>query len=325
MTAVKFITTHPKGNAVQEHSVPYPNEHIAELRGLTKLQALYALGKPNLSLLVVVTAVLGFFLALSRQPEGHGMWLRATMLAVGTGLTAMGACAANMYREREVDGLMHRTRNRPLPSGQVQGWEALVYASLCFATGCGLLLVFTGPIPALLSLFTLVVYVFVYTPAKRRGPVAVWIGAIPGAVPPLMGWAAVTGRLDGAAFALFGLMFTWQFPHFLALAYMYRDDYARGGFRFLPRDKIEETTGKYIGLGTVAVMVSSIVPWLYGLTGWLYLIISLAAGGHFLWVAYGPVKKLSLSTARRTFLTSLGYLPVLLIAIIVDRMVASIH
>lgn len=283
-----------------------------------KALALYALGKPNLSRLVVVTAVIGYLLAAS-TPGGALRWLEAVMLVLGTGLTAMGACAANMCREAEVDARMHRTRSRPLPSGRVEDTEAFAYALLTSLVGFSLLYAFCGPIPAVLSAFTILVYAFVYTPSKLRGPISVWIGAVPGAIPPLMGWATATGGLELGAFALFALMFTWQFPHFLALAYVYREDYARAGFRFLPERDRERRTGRAIGLGAVVTVAASGAPWLLGLTGVVYAVVAAAAGAHLLRACLGAARALEGRSARRAFVASIVYLPVLLVAIVLDR------
>lgn len=292
---------------------------FAEAR--TKAKALWELGKPNLSLLVVVTAVIGSFLASSAHPDrGHG--LQAFMLVVGTALTAMGACTANMCREAEIDALMHRTRNRPIPSGRVQDTEAFAWGLWTFLFGFALLYVFTGPLPAFLSAITTAIYAFVYTPSKRVGPISVWIGAIPGAIPPLMGWATVTGGLELGAFALFALMFTWQFPHFLALAFMYREDYARGGFRFLPETDTARKTGAHIGWGTVAVFVASLAPAALGLTGPLYLVVAALAGVGFMYKGWLAARGLTLKTARGAFFASIIYLPILLVAIVGDRLLA---
>lgn len=290
---------------------------IAEARA--KLRSMWELGKPNLSLLVVVTAVIGSFLASTAYPD-EASWLEAFMLVVGTALTAMGACTANMYREAEIDARMNRTRGRPIPSGRVQETEAFAWGLGTFLIGFAFLYVFTGPLPALLSLVTTLIYAFVYTPAKRIGPISVWIGAIPGAIPPLMGWATVTGRLDLGAFALFGLMFTWQFPHFLALAYMYREDYARGGFRFLPEEDTARRTGAHIGWGTVAVFVSSLAPAALGLTGPVYLLVAVLAGLGFMVRGLQAARNLTVKTARGAFFASIIYLPVLLVAIVIDRL-----
>lgn len=242
------------------------------------------------------------------------------MLVFGTSLTAMGACAANMCREAEIDAQMVRTRSRPLPSGRVKDTEAFAWALGTFLIGFAFLYVFTGPLPAFLSLATILLYAFVYTPAKRVGPVSIWIGALPGAIPPLMGWSAVTGGLEPGAFALFALMCTWQFPHFLALAYMYRDDYARGGFRFLPEVDTEARTGRHIGLGAAATLGASLLPSLLGLTGPAYLIAAVGAGLFFGLRCLRAARRLTAKSARGAFFASIIYLPVLLVAIVVDRL-----
>lgn len=280
-----------------------------------RLRAFYELGKPNLSALVVVTAVLG-----------HGMASRATgqplalapllYLVLGTAMTSMGACALNMYLERDLDAEMTRTRKRPLPSGRLVPEEALFYALFIFSWGFAHLAVFCGPVVAGLSLMTALVYSFVYTPLKRRGPVSVWVGAVPGAVPPLMGWASVTGSLDPAAMALFAVLFAWQFPHFLALAFVYRQDYLRAGFRFLPRS--ERLTGFSIGIGAVIVLLVSLVPYALGLVSVVYLVGAGLLGLGFVAFALPNVAQLTPRRARRTFLASIVYLPLLLFLLGLD-------
>lgn len=306
-------------------SQPAPSPALADappLGLMAKLRALRELGKPNLSLLVVVTAVFGFFVATSNEQAVDPLsWLHAAMLVIGTGLTAMGACAANMCSEHELDALMHRTRGRPLPSGRVTEEEAFAFAIGSFLVGFSLLYAFCGPIPAVLSLATTAIYAFVYTPSKRHGPISVWIGAIPGAIPPLMGWTTVTGRIDLGGMALFALLFTWQFPHFLALAYMYREDYARGGFRFLSKHDTEQRTGRAIGIGAVATVLASLAPWWLGLTSLTYFVIASLAGAHLLRASFGAARDLTAKTARRAFFSTIIYLPVLLLATVLDRLV----
>ncbi len=287
--------------------------------GFARLRALHELGKPNLSLMVVVTAVIGFFLAGPVSADRPVGWLQGLMLVAGTALTAFGACAANMVRERDIDARMVRTRGRPLPAGRVQKEEALAYALGTTALGFALLYVFTGPIPAWLSLGTTALYVFVYTPSKLRGPVSVWIGAVPGAIPPVMGWATVTQDVGPGAMALFALLFTWQFPHFLALAYMYRADYARAGFRFLPEVDTERRTGRHIGIGAAATVTASLSPFALGLTGPVYLGLAVLAGAAFLRPTLIAAGRLEAKTARRAFVASIIYLPVLLLSLVVDR------
>ncbi len=283
----------------------------------TRARAFYELSKPNLSFLVVVTGVLGSYLASSGL--GSIDAFRVLHLMIGMMLTASGACAVNMYVERDLDVLMRRTRNRPIPSGKVTAKEALIFAVATFTIGFVELFIFTGWIPALLSLFTLLVYVFVYTPMKRRGPIAIAIGAIPGAVPPVMGWAAVRGDIGAGGIALFAILFLWQFPHFLALAFMYRDDYARAGFRFLPQKHI----GFTIAFGSVLVVLASLAPYLMGLAGLVYLIGAVMIGVGFIIPCVRAWLDLTAARARGAFIASVTWLPALLALMLLDRVIQS--
>ena len=292
---------------------------LGELSAMVlKTQSMYRLGKPNLTILVVVTAILGFYLALI--PGAPVPWLRVFFLVIGTALTSSGACAWNMMREADVDALMHRTRGRPIPSGQVNEMEAFGYVLLTSLLGLSFLYVFCGPLPTLLSLATTVLYVFVYTPSKAWGAVSIWIGAIPGAVPPVMGWATVRGEIGLAGLSLFLLLFTWQFPHFLALAYIFKEDYLRGGFCFLPKENTEKKTGLHIAIGTVAVLISSIFPFWLGLTGYVYLVGVLLIGGFFCFRGLQAAQELTRKTARNAFFGSIIYLPILLLLMTIDRL-----
>ena len=291
----------------------------ASSQGVASARDLYALAKPNLSLLIVVTAVLGFCLGAS---DGQLSWLKLTMLVVGTGLTSAGACALNMFIERDIDARMPRTRKRPIPSGRVTPESALFFALITFSWGFGTLATFCGPVPALLSLFTGAVYAFVYTPLKRHGPVSIWVGAIPGAIPPMIGWSAATGSLDWGAASLFLVLFAWQFPHFIALAFMYREDYRRAGFRFVPSgERPGRSAGRQIAVGAVALVATSVLPYALGLVGIVYLVGVLAAGAWFLKVSLQGALELTGKKARRVFLASIIYQPVLLALLVVDRLV----
>jgi heme o synthase len=284
---------------------------------LARTRAFYELAKPNLSGLVVITGIFGFYLASSGLASIDGF--RFLHLVIGMALTAAGACAANMYIERGLDAIMVRTRHRPIPSGRVSPREALIFSIAAFAIGFGELWIFCGAIPALLSLFTLAVYAFVYTPMKKRGPIAIAIGAIPGAIPPVMGWAAVRGELGVGGLSLFAVLFLWQFPHFLALAFMYRDDYARAGFRFLP----EPHTGLAIAVGAALTVVASAGPFMLGLAGWVYLIGAVASGAFFFAICLRAALELSAARARSAFLASVTYLPALLALMLLDRVIGA--
>ncbi len=279
---------------------------------------LYALAKPNLTMLVVITAVLGFGLGVR---DGSMHWLRLIMVVIGTGLTSAGACALNMFIERDIDARMPRTRKRPIPSGRVTPEAALFFALITFSWGFGALAAFCGPLPALLALVTGVIYAFAYTPLKRYGPVSVWVGAIPGAIPPLIGWSAATGSLDWGGVSLFAVLFCWQFPHFLALAYLYREDYRRAGFRFLPSEATARRTGTHILMGAAALAGASLLPYALGLVEAIYLVGVGLAGVWFVKVCLPAAADLTGKSARRVFLASIVYQPVLLTLLVVDRLI----
>ena len=283
-----------------------------------RAQALYELSKPNLTGLVVVTSVLGFYLGLEPgTPLASVDWVKLVYLMMGTALTSAGACALNMYIERDLDARMRRTQQRPIPSGRLSADQALAFALIVFAWGFFDLLIFCGPYPALLALLTGLIYGFVYTPLKRRGPISIWVGAVPGAIPPVMGWAAVQGGLGLGGLSLFAVLFVWQFPHFLALAYMYREDYARAGFRFLPDD--DRKTGLHIVLGCAALLAASVLPAALGLVGRVYLVGALAFGVAFLAVGLQVLGGCTPKRARRVFFASIIYQPALLALLVLDR------
>lgn len=279
---------------------------------------LYLLSKPNLTLLVVITAVLGFGLGVR---DGSMHWLRLIMLVIGTGLTSAGACALNMFIERDIDARMPRTRKRPLPAGRVSPEAALFFALITFSWGFGALAAFCGPLPAVLALLTGAIYAFAYTPLKRQGPVSVWVGAIPGALPPLIGWSAATGSLHWGGISLFAVLFCWQFPHFLALAYLYREDYRRAGFRFLPAEATARRTGVHILVGAAALAGASLLPYALGLVGIIYLVGVGLAGVWFVKVCLRAARELTGKSARRVFLASIVYQPALLALLVVDRLI----
>ncbi len=294
---------------------------VVRLSSAERARAYYELAKPNLSMLVVVTSILGFYLASSAIE--HLDWARLIYLVTGTALTAAGACALNMYIERDIDARMMRTKHRPIPSGRLSAQQALAFSLVVFTWGFLQLLVFCGPYPAFLSLATALIYAFVYTPAKRRGPISIWIGAIPGAIPPVMGWAAVRGEIGWGGLSLFLILFAWQFPHFLALAYMYEEDYRRGGFEFLFADDPDgQKVGRAIAFGTLLVHSASLAPYVLGLVGGVYLVGAILAGAFFVWAGARVAVDSTLPRARQAFFASITYLPVLLASMVLDRLVS---
>jgi protoheme IX farnesyltransferase len=268
-----------------------------------------ALTKPRITLMVVLTALFGFYLA---TPGPVDVALLVNLLA-GTALSCAGAGVLNMAMERRADGAMLRTRNRPVPAGRIPMGTAVSFGGILATAGVALLAVKVNGLTAALSGATLALYLLVYTPLKARTSLCTVIGAIPGALPPVMGWAAARGTLDPGAWALFGVLFFWQLPHFLAIAWMYREDYARAGYPMLPVvDPEGGSTARQVVLQTLALVLISLAPFSLGLAGRTYLAGAAALGAAFL--AFGLAFALvrSRERARRLFLASLAYLPGLL-------------
>jgi protoheme IX farnesyltransferase len=241
-------------------------------------------------------------------------------VAVGTALVAGGAAVLNQVYERETDALMQRTRLRPLPDQRVTPEEARTFGTLLAGAGLVFLSVSANALAALLALVTLVVYLTVYTPMKRRSPLATLIGAVPGALPPLIGWTAASGSLSLGGWALFTIVFLWQIPHFMAIAWLYRDDYARAGFPMLP---VVEPDGRRAGLQAVfyaaALVPASVAPTVVGLTGAAYFWTALVLGVGLLWMAARFALSRTDATARVLFYSSITYLPLIWTAMLLDH------
>jgi protoheme IX farnesyltransferase len=239
---------------------------------------------------------------------------------VGTGLVAAGASALNMLLERRTDGLMHRTQNRPLPAGRLRPTEALAWGAVLTISGIAFLAWRSGPLAALVALLTWASYLFLYTPLKTRTSLSTVVGALPGALPPVIGWAAARGRVDAGAFVLFAILFLWQIPHFLAIAWIYRDDYARGGLPMLPvLDPDGRITGRQAVANSLALLVVSLTPTAAGLAGPVYLAGAIVLGLGFSAVAVWAAAARTLRVARFLFLASLVYLPAVCALLLLDR------
>jgi len=266
------------------------------------------LTKPRITLMVVFTALVGFVTATAAPP-----WTALLLAAlVGTGLVAAGASALNQVMERDTDALMHRTRTRPIPAGRIRPVEASLYGALLTLAGLVLLGALCGPLAALVAFSTWASYLFLYTPLKRRSHLATLVGAVPGALPPVIGWAAASGSLEPGAFILFAIVFLWQIPHFLAIAWLYRDDYERGGLKVLPViDREGKLTGRQAVLHSVALLVVSLAPVAAGLGGALYLAGAVGLGVGLTLAALQLARARSLVAARYLFLASVLYLPAL--------------
>lgn len=267
------------------------------------------LAKARLGALVVLTALVGYVLG-----AGDELSLRIGLAAVlGTALSAFGANILNQWWEVERDRLMHRTRSRPLPAGRVDRRLALVSGLVTALAGLLVLAAGTNLLTTLLSLFVILLYVLVYTPLKVRTPLNTVVGAVCGAVPPMMGWSAATGGLEAGAWILGGLLFVWQIPHFLALAWLYREDYARGGFRMLPSIDLEgRLTGRVAFVWAAALLPVTAALSVAGVTGGVFLAASQVVGVAFLALGWVFLRERSQQSARRLFLASILYLPVVL-------------
>jgi heme o synthase len=277
---------------------------------------LVALTKPRVLVMVLVTTLVGYDVGLT----GSADYLRVIHLLIGTLLAAGGTLALNQYWERDVDARMARTRSRPLPAGRLQPLEALALGAALTLLGTAYLAALVGILVALITAVTSILYLFAYTPLKRRSALCTLVGAVPGALPPVAGWAAARGDVALGAWILFGVLFLWQLPHTLSIARLYRDDYARAGVRVLPViDPDGASTERQMVLACVALLAVSLVPPVIGWTGSTYLGGAVALGLAF--AAVGIVQALAPSprAARRVLLASLLYLPLLLGLLALDK------
>lgn len=282
----------------------------------TKTSDYVALAKPRLNGLVVASALAGYAMAGGDTSDV----LRVCCTLLGTGLVAGGASAFNQLLERDTDGLMRRTRTRPLPDARLQPSEALWFGTALTAAGLAILVLAVNLLSAVVALATLASYAVVYTPLKRRTSFATVIGAIPGALPPVIGWAAGRGSLSQGAWVLFGILFLWQLPHFLAIAWIYREDYARAGLPMLPVIEPDgRSTGRQAIVYSAALLPLAMAPTLLGMTGIVYFAgaFILTAGLLALSVRFAADR--STLAARRLFYGSIIYLPLLWILMIADR------
>ncbi len=281
----------------------------------TTLEDFYELTKPRLSFLSVLTAIVGY---LAANPA-RDLPLLACLL-IGTSLAAGGAAVLNQWLEREADLRMARTRNRPVPSGRIAPRQALIYGLILSFGGTALLYFGTCPLAGSLAAATIASYVLLYTPLKRLTAWNTIIGAVPGALPPLIGWAAAQSELSTLGWILFAILFFWQMPHFFAIAWTYRDDYQRAGFVMVSG---KDPSGHRVALQslgfTVALVASSLLPWVLGYASPVYGIIALVGAGYILRPAVDFLRRSERSApARKLFLASIFYLPALLVPLVLD-------
>jgi protoheme IX farnesyltransferase len=275
-----------------------------------------ALTKPRITTLVLLTTLVGHMLGA----EGRLALGRLIHLLLATGLVAGGASALNQFLEREADARMYRTRRRPLPSGRLTPDAALIFAVDLAAVGLVWLAVAVSPGASLVAALTLGSYVLAYTPLKRATPWCTAMGAIPGALPPVIGWVAARGELGAGAVALFALLYAWQLPHFFAIAWLYREDYARGRFPMWPVvDPSGTWTFRQITATSILLLAVSVLPTAIGLTGYAYLAGAIALGAVFVLLALGLARRRDDRAARRVFFYSILYLPAIVALMLLDR------
>lgn len=283
---------------------------------LAKASAYFELIKPRITFLVVLTTAAGYYLA----PRTLFDWGLFTHALFGTGLIAGGTAVLNQVMEVENDGLMRRTAHRPLPSKRVSFLGAVVFGLILVLIATFYLGILVNPLTAGLGFLTCVIYLALYTPLKTRTSLCTTIGAISGAMPPLMGWAAAAGSLDLQAWLLFAILFLWQYPHFLAIAWVYREDYQRGGFRMLPLlDRDGKRTGIQVVAFNLALLGISAFPAFSGLAGMAYLGASILLGTAFLWCGVLLAQSRSRPSAKRLLRASVLYLPLLLVVLVADK------
>ena len=273
------------------------------------LTDLMTLTKARLSLLVIITTFVGFCMASDTSLD----WVRLFHAVVGTTLAAAAAAVLNQRIETRVDRLMERTRNRPLPAGRMKPAAALVLGIALGIAGTAWLWLTTNALAASLAAATILIYIAFYTPLKRRTSLCTIVGAVAGAIPPVIGWTAVQPSIDLGAWVLFGILFTWQMPHFLAIAWMYRDEYAQAGFVMIRRDDLTgSATATQSLLYTLALMLITTIPFFAGLNSSLYLVLGLLLDAAMLVCALRFLFDRTRPTARMLFYASIFYLPLIL-------------
>lgn len=291
-------------------------ETAPSLSARIRVAAFVELTKPRIAVLLVLTSAAGFYLG-SQGTFNYALFANA-MIAIT--LLAFGVAALNQYWERDLDGLMARTALRPLPTSKVSSAEALVFGIVLCVLAELYLLLFVNVLTAVLGLVVVVGYILVYTPLKTRTSASTAIGAIPGALPPLMGWTAATDNISLVAWSLFAMQFLWQFPHFLAIAWLYREEYKAAGILMLPVvEPSGRITARQIVLFTVMLLPVSLAPFFFGVSGFVFLAGASVIGAAFLGISIGAARSRSNEMARRLLLASVIYLPVLFILMIADK------
>ena len=272
--------------------------------------------KPRLVVMILITTAAGFYLGAQQTVD----WLRCLHTLVGAGLTAAGVLGLNQYLERDVDAQMKRTQERPLPGGRMHPLTALLIGSILTGGGMLYLTISVNMLSGFVISLIVVSYLFLYTPLKRKTSLCTLIGAVPGALPPVVGWVAARGSLTGEAWVLFTILFLWQIPHSLAIAYIYREDYANAGFRLLPVIHPDGTsTCRQIVVNCVALLGIGLLPTLYNIAGSVYFFTALLSGVGFLAVGIYLARTRSVKAARYLLYASLLYLPLVFVTMALDK------
>jgi len=298
------------------HTMTEPLGRPAHPAWLVHLADYWTLTKPEVNFLVLVSTLVGFSLAVPGAGKG---WLLFHTL-MGTLLVASGTGTLNQYLERRTDAFMRRTANRPLPSGRLAPAEAFWFGILLSIAGGAELWVAANPLTSALALATLATYLVLYTPLKRQTPLCTLVGAFPGAMPPLIGWAAVRNGLSSEAWVLYAILFLWQFPHLLAIAWMYREDYARAGLQMLPRNDRDGHAMVRQVLGcTLALLPISLIPAFTGHAGWIYLVGAGILGAGFLYSGARLAASRTNVLAKQLLMASIVYLPLVFALLMLDQ------
>jgi heme o synthase len=286
-----------------------------------KVSSFVELMKLKMVFHILITTLVGYWLGGKLDAD----WARLWHTLLGTAILAVGAFALNQAIEKDYDKLMERTRQRPLPTGRVGRTAACVLGLACFAGGTAYLWIAANALTALLGALTVILYAAVYTPMKRLSSLNTLVGAVPGALPPLMGWTAAQDSIGLGGMILFAILFFWQLPHFLALALMYQDDYRMGGFKMLSvTDPTGEACFRHILSQTLIMVLVSLFPYVFHLSGGWYLLVALLGGGYFLLAAFSLWRRRDRAAARNLFFASLAYLPVLLLAMALDKAIVFV-
>lgn len=306
------VADHPAADA--DASTP-SDEAGADVDERTLPQALYELTKPGIAGFVAVTAAVSYYVAASGRPD----LVPVLHVLGGTGLATGGALALNQWVERDLDARMKRTRSRPIPSGRLGARPALVFALVLTALGVVWLGATVGLLPAGLTALSAALYIGAYTPLKRVSYLATLVGAVPGALPALIGWSAATGGIEIGGLVLFAIYFLWQLPHVLGLAWLLREDYLEVGFLLAPpTDPEGRRLGRHLVYHSISLLIVSLLPTLMGLTGWIYAVGAFLMGCAMISFAVPTAREMTVSSARRVFLGSLLYQPALLLLLLID-------